>query len=193
MKKKLVAFCLVGLFLLTSFSSLSFAKKESTLSKTIQGSDDIQIENNANNNHPDLIIEFEYYMPRPGSYRYKQIITNIGDDIAIIPKGYTIYHWHGKTIYGTVHDLWYNDSEDFILIPGESVIYDYAGDPAILAFGSIMTVTVDPNNVVYESEEGENNNVDVVRIIKGGDSSIYKNRILTIFYLLKQIVNKFKK
>ena len=156
MKQKIIV---LGMISLLMFSGLSmFTAMGYEPHKLNQLDTNSLVITSCDSGYPDLIPKL-CLEQRRNHYNIYVEVHNMGDEGAYFPAGSIIARL--KTVYlilpkTVVTD--HSDENDLVLEPGE-VYRDYAGtDFYINLVGAKLVLIVDPNNVVYEGEDGETNN-----------------------------------
>ena len=112
-------------------------------------------------NEPDLIPEL-YIIGDSERNRYDIYVEvhNTGSSNAYLPARSIIARLKTKYIlFGNTVITDHSETKDIILKPGE-IYTDYAGsDHYFYLRGAKFTLTVDPNDIIYEGADGENNNI----------------------------------
>ena len=162
MKKIIIVFVVISLFIVSGlpiFTAIGYEVH------TLKQSDTNEIRKNGyDQDYPDLIprLFFEKDGKHGPFYLYKIYIEvyNIGNNYAYFPAGSVIatltdyYPILRKTVTS-------NHSEDYDLFlePGEIYRVYVGSNHYVYSIGAKFILTVDPNNIVNESEDGEKNNV----------------------------------
>jgi hypothetical protein len=186
MGKKIVTLAIISFLLISGLVSFpAIGIKTSKLNTSTQDKiNKISI----NQEYPDLIpkliseIEFDWLFGLPNYHWYVEV-HNIGEKSAHFPEGSILatvasYFPTSKVYVETNH----RTKEDLLLLPGQ-IFRDYAGEgPFFLSQGAEFTVTADPQDLIYEGEEGEKNNILELIIFS------YNSKI-SLIQDLKQIIN----
>ena len=137
---------------------------------TVDGVKAVNIEN-----YPDLIANLYFEKDNDkNEYHIYVEVQNIGNNDAYFPAGsifaryMTIYKIFPKKVE-TNHKI----KDDLILEPGDKYKVYAGSDYYIFLIGAKHIVTADPENIVYEGEDGETNNVYEIISFAYKSHSIY--------------------
>ena len=168
MKKKIITLGVLSILLLSGFPAVTAIDYESKqVTPKVTNEDDAK---DSSQSYPDLIpkIRYEVDNTSTGIHCYIQII-NIGETDAFFPEGTVMAKdtYEFRFPIHTFSHLKFTASEDTIIEPKQT-LERYAGTILflrVLLFAKLtllfarITLIVDPNNIVDEGPEGENNNI----------------------------------